>query len=140
MARKLVFETKCSRCDRTETQEAPKDAPAYTDEGEVFYGILSDGLGPTVEVKFEDLCSPCKRTIRAVLEHVGKRIEGLSPDRKAEKKPRVAKKKAEEKAATQQHAGQPPVTHSATHSPAGTLKPAAAPAQVPHVAAVPNGH
>ncbi len=117
MTRKLVFETQCSRCERTETQEVPKGAAEDPDEGETFYAILVDGQ--TFEVRFNDLCTPCKRTIRALLEQIGKPIKGVSPDRKTERTPKEAKKKVEGQAAAL--VGQPP----APHAPAGTLKPPA---------------
>ena len=33
-------------------------------------------------VKFQDLCGPCQRTVQALLYQIGKKIDGLSPDRK----------------------------------------------------------
>lgn len=39
-------------------------------------------------VSFQDLCAPCKRTVSALLEQIGKKIDGLSPERKE----RAAKK------------------------------------------------
>jgi len=79
-----------------ELQEAAPDElakPEAGDEAVAFYAALGE---PSVEVSFEDLCTPCRRTIRAVLDQIGKRVKGLSPDRKAEKKPKapsVAKEK-----------------------------------------------
>lgn len=34
------------------------------------------------QFKFQDLCGPCQRTVHALLEQIGKKIDGLSPDRK----------------------------------------------------------
>lgn len=103
--RKLVYETKCSRCERTEMQEAsPEDLTNPEPEAAdsvAFYAALAHGgekQGDALVVQFEDLCTPCRRTIKALLEQVGKRIEGVSPDRKsseakpASTKPRGAKK------------------------------------------------
>jgi hypothetical protein len=135
--RKLMFQIQCSRCERVETQEASAEAAraelaapassvadADADDGEVFYAVLVGGAAP-LEIRFDELCSPCRRTIRAVLEHVGKRIEGLSPDRKAETKPRKAKEKPVEKAAA--HTAQPPQSHTPNHAHSSPAKPAAPP-------------
>jgi hypothetical protein len=35
-----------------------------------------------VQFKFQDLCEPCQRTVQALLYQIGKKIDGLSPDRK----------------------------------------------------------
>lgn len=62
-----------------------------------FYAALANGVeksGDALEVRFQDLCTPCRRTIKALLEQVGKRIEGVSPDRKpVEKKAKKLKEK-----------------------------------------------
>lgn len=34
-------------------------------------------------VRFEDLCTPCLRTVKNHLEQIGKKLEGMSPDRVA---------------------------------------------------------
>jgi hypothetical protein len=97
--RKLMYETQCSRCDRKEMQEPSTEElqeelaadKAPLEEALSFYASLGD-----IEVKFKDLCSPCRRTITAILEQVGKKIEGVSPDRKVVKKttkPREANEK-----------------------------------------------
>ena len=61
-----------------------------------------------MKVTFEDLCSPCGRAVKALLTQVGKKIEGLSPDRKPSSKPKVAapaeaKKPADKKPASNGH-------------------------------------
>jgi hypothetical protein len=103
--RKLMFETQCSRCDRKEMQEpsqeelqeelAAGDKAPGLEDALSFYASLG-----STEVKFKDLCTPCRRTITAVLEQVGKRIDGVSPDRKQVEKKAFAKKPQEAKGKT----------------------------------------
>jgi hypothetical protein len=129
--RKLVYETQCSRCDRKEMQEAsPEDlaSPEPEDADSLsFYASLANAgekHGDALVVQFQDLCTPCKRTIKALLEQVGKKIEGVSPDRKAVEKKASKKPVAKEKTATPSH-GQlsDPQTHAQA---AGSRTPAAA--------------
>jgi hypothetical protein len=104
--RKLVYKTQCSRCEREELQEASPEELETPEpeaaESVAFYAALANGgekHGDAIEVRFQDLCTPCRRTIKALLEQVGKKIEGVSPDRKPTekappvKKPREAKEK-----------------------------------------------
>lgn len=73
MARKqrTVVEVKCDRCTRVEEREDDK-AEAFTAfEGRMF-GIA---------VYFDDLCGPCHHTVKNHLEQIGKKLEGMSPDR-----------------------------------------------------------
>ena len=61
-----------------------------------------------MHVSFEDLCNPCGRAVKALLTQVGKKIEGLSPDRKQNTKPKAAapvevKKPADKKAPANGH-------------------------------------
>jgi hypothetical protein len=93
MGRKQVVEIQCSRCSRTETQEGKLE----TTPPHVFSATLLFGEADTtrVEVKFEDLCTPCRRTVNALLGQIAKRIEGVSPDRKL--KPKDDKPKPEAK-------------------------------------------
>jgi len=92
--RKVMVEVQCSRCDRKETVEydpqkdmgqTPAEPPA------VLTAVLRNQDGTLVKVGFEDLCGPCHRSVRGLLEQIGKRIEGMSPDRA----PRVKAKKEE---------------------------------------------
>lgn len=82
MARKKVEVVECSRCDRVEHREEMNEQRAYA-------CVLAVQLHPNdlggsgLDVRFEDLCGPCMRTVRALLDQVGKRIEGVSPDRAA---------------------------------------------------------
>ena len=92
--RKVVVEVSCSRCERTETRafdtEAPPAAPAPPP---VFTGHM---VGVPLVV-FEDLCAPCQRTVQTLLEQIGKKVKGVSPDRavKTEETKPVAKKEAQ---------------------------------------------
>ena len=68
--------------------------------------LVLDGV--KTETVFDDLCSPCARAVKALLMQVGKKIEGLSPDRKQSTKPKVVapvetKKPADKKAPTNGH-------------------------------------
>lgn len=116
--RVLKYETQCARCDRKEIQTAtpeelasPEPDPA---DSFAFYAVLGE-----LDIRFQDLCTPCKRTIKALLEQVGKKIDGVSPDRKTEKKP-ARKREATEK-------GDAPAHRSITdgHSAAGAKATAA---------------
>lgn len=96
MARRTVVEVGCSRCSRTEfiegTVHANEDRPPAL---HIAFGDL--------KVTFEDLCGPCKGAVQKHIEAIGKKIEGLSPERKGKdeeevpdetpKKKREAKKK-----------------------------------------------
>jgi hypothetical protein len=110
--RKLVYETQCSRCDRKEMQAAsPEDLTSPEPEGEEslsFYATLAAAHDEkALEVRFQDLCTPCRRTIRALLEQVGKKIEGVSPDRKPAEKKAAPKKSREAKEKTAASHAQP---------------------------------
>lgn len=60
-----------------------------------------------MKVSFEDLCGPCGRAVKALLTQVGKKIEGLSPDRKQNAKPKPvaseAKKPTDKKTSPNGH-------------------------------------
>lgn len=88
--RKQVVEIECARCDRVEHRD--DDGRDKTPTHVFLAKIFAEGPGEEdFEVKFEDLCTPCKRTVRAMLEQIGKHIEGVSPDR-SPKKPGATKK------------------------------------------------
>lgn len=73
MARKQVVEIACDRCARTEYRE---DDPGHVDH--LAFNASMDGM----TVQFKDLCTPCLKTVKNHLEAIGKKIDGLSPDRK----------------------------------------------------------
>jgi hypothetical protein len=115
-------------------QEASQEDLASPEpEGEeslTFYATLagahSEKHGQALEVRFPDLCGPCKKTIKALLEQIGKRIEGVSPDRKPTEKKAAAAKKApaaKEKVPAPSHGAAPDPNH-ATQT-AGSRTPAA---------------
>src|SRR4051812_43534921 len=89
--RKVVVEVQCSRCDRKETREhdAKRDAdlaaPQHVRDADphknAFEALLWPEAGPSVAVRFEDLCAPCERSVRALVEQIGKKVKGMSPDR-----------------------------------------------------------
>ena len=79
MARKMVIEVKCSRCDRKEFIEG--NMPDGAGSESAFYLRMSDGTS----VSFEDLCGPCTNAVKTHVEAIGKKINGLSPERKKEK-------------------------------------------------------
>jgi hypothetical protein len=99
--RKVVVEVQCSRCDRKETRDhaEEKEVVPVRNALEV---QLWPSAGPSVAVCFEDLCGPCERSVRALLEQIGKRIVGMSPDRpaKAETKDSEPKPVADTKIGT----------------------------------------
>ncbi len=114
MARRLVVEVKCSRCDRIEQKSVDEGAVSGDEPrpNALTVNLLGEDAETGLHFSFEDLCAPCRKTVRALLEQVGKRIEGVSPDRSAA--PAKRKGKKEEPA----HHGQqtPPNTHSAASS------------------------
>ena len=78
MSRKQVVEIACSRCERTEHRAEGDTTKLPT----VFKAMLqSDVTAMDMVVAFDDLCTPCLRTVRALLSQIGKHIEGVSPDR-----------------------------------------------------------
>lgn len=81
MAKKNVVEITCERCSRVEHV----DPSAYADVPDLdlrFGSKPSDAQpedGPTCYqsdmcMKFEDLCSSCKKTVRNLVEQIGKKI------------------------------------------------------------------
>lgn len=101
MARRQVVEVQCSRCDRVEVQELdtsiqPADQPEESPAAQLRATLYQAGEKNALVVKFEDLCTPCQRTVRALLEQIGKRIDGVSPDREQRAKEPEAKKKGAE--------------------------------------------
>jgi hypothetical protein len=55
---------------------------------------LSRGSEVLAEVKFDDLCSPCQKTVSGYLQHISKKLEGSSPVREPKTKAEVEKKAA----------------------------------------------
>ena len=87
MARRTVVEVQCSRCDRKELVESAGEVIATNGlppgPAKALIVKVSDGTN----IEFEDLCSPCMGAVKGHLEAIGKKIEGLSPERKKTKDP-----------------------------------------------------
>jgi len=90
MARKQVVEIECSRCDRVEYREGL--APDLK-KGMDCEATFRKEDGTAVHVMFDDLCGPCRRSVLALLEQIGRTIDGVSPDREQKSKTTEAKKK-----------------------------------------------
>jgi hypothetical protein len=121
--RKQVVEVQCARCERVEYRDGPGDKVTELGPGQahVFLAkVFAEAPGETdLEVKFEELCGPCKRTIRTMLEQIGKRIEGVSPDRSTKKEPGATKKKGAKGPSPNGSTPTPPVqTDAASKKPA----------------------
>lgn len=105
MARKAIVEIQCERCARKETQELGASDNTQAEQPPVFYSRMQvPGEKAAVEVKFADLCKPCTRAVQTLAEQIGKKIEGLSPDRgpaKVKEEPVVAEKPKKEEPASQ---------------------------------------
>ena len=125
MARTQVVEVECSRCERKETQQLSVDTvPAGEGSLGQFEAVLRlTGTTGHIKVTFEDLCGPCQRTVHSLLEQIGKKIEGVSPDRKP-KEPKPEAKKTANGNGEQVHNG--PAPRAAHPAPADSKKPAAA--------------
>lgn len=80
MARVVKVEVVCSRCARVEHQEGDPDPI-------VFKANINQGAKEILNIRFDDLCTPCTALIIKMLEQVGKSPKGVS---------RVRNKKAEE--------------------------------------------
>lgn len=78
MARKqkTVLEIQCDRCTRSEERVITESSGELAERA--FTGMM---FGMTV--RFDDLCTPCLRTVKNHLEQIGKKLEGVSPDRVA---------------------------------------------------------
>jgi hypothetical protein len=76
MARKAVVEVQCDRCTRTEHREVSE----ADKRGNIAFDASMNGV--EMHVSFDDLCTPCMKTVKNHLEQIGKKIDGLSPDRK----------------------------------------------------------
>lgn len=82
MAKNLVMELECDRCKRVEVID--KDTATNLSTSDPVLSLkLNDALGGThKEVMFIDLCSPCRHAVTQLVEQIGKKIDGKSPDRK----------------------------------------------------------
>lgn len=88
MARKAVVEVQCDRCTRVEHRGVDTDNVGHHVKDAVFSAYMA-GAAP---VTFQDLCAPCFRAVANHLEAIGKKIDGLSPDRQEKPaKPEIEK-------------------------------------------------
>lgn len=94
MAREVVVQISCSRCDRVEHRSAPATPIAASNEPSpnvpAFAAALVGVNGQCDRIVFEDLCAVCIRSIATHLHAIGKKIEGLSPKRGKEEKDDLA--------------------------------------------------
>jgi hypothetical protein len=77
MARRVVVEVQCSRCDRKELREETQTLQVAVMPPPALKIWFADK-----EVVFEDLCTPCQGAVAGHIESIGKKISGLSPERK----------------------------------------------------------
>lgn len=77
MARRTVVEVDCSRCDRKELVDESKLPQTGTGSPAILIR-MEDGT----TVQFDDLCGPCKTAVSTHVAAIGKKIEGVSPERK----------------------------------------------------------
>jgi hypothetical protein len=95
MARRVVVEVQCGRCERKElvTWEEGKGKVGVSQH--TFSGSFTPpvplGVVNESHVVFDDLCTPCQKTVLALLSQIGKKIDGLSPDRKEGRKSKAKK-------------------------------------------------
>ena len=94
MARKQVVEVQCDRCTRIEhrtedVRELPGEGsnpPRKTFQADLVVPHPEKASTNLLKrVEFEDLCGPCRSTVQQHLEQIGKKIDGMSPDRKKDK-------------------------------------------------------
>jgi hypothetical protein len=119
MARKSVIEVACARCERVEHRASVKDGEASTPP--VLLATLWAEDDSPLKVSFDDLCTPCIRTVRALLEQIGKKIEGVSPDRQAKPKEKAPATPAPPAAKKGEAANGP--AHPSIHSAGGGKAP-----------------
>lgn len=80
MARKQVVEVQCDRCKRIEYQDGKNPTKNET-HAQDFEGTF---MGQ--QVKFTDLCNPCKKTVGGYWDKITTELEGKSPERGAKGK------------------------------------------------------
>jgi hypothetical protein len=94
--RQVVTEVQCARCERKETRkyDATEKEPPPALIATLSIGVALEPGSESNQIRFDDLCAPCYRSVKALLEQIGKRVKGMSPDRVAKEK---AAPKAKEK-------------------------------------------
>lgn len=93
--RKPVIEVQCSRCARVEHKDLTlTDTDELTPLFEAkLFPPISGSEGARV-IKFEDLCGPCYQTVVSLVDQIGAKLKGSSPDR-TDRKDRAEGKKKE---------------------------------------------
>jgi hypothetical protein len=82
MSRQKVVEIKCDRCSRIEYKKASSNGELKS----VSLAANLKGTQDDVSIAFEDLCSPCTKTVANHLSAIIKDFKGKSPDRKSKAK------------------------------------------------------
>ena len=82
MARKKMIEVKCDRCKRVHYIEEKLDKTIKASLN-LEFKPSTGGTHDHIKLEFEDLCEPCERTIKNLVENIAKEIKGKSPDRKS---------------------------------------------------------
>jgi hypothetical protein len=80
MAQKKVIEVQCDRCKRVEYLDL-EGPPLEEDEATTLTVVFG-----TTRVSFDDLCKPCRKTVKGYIEKIAKEIEQKSPERGAKSK------------------------------------------------------
>jgi hypothetical protein len=88
MARRQVIEVACSRCERKELRDADSLLNLASPTSEPPKALVVR-LGDGTKIDFDDLCEPCMGAVKGHLEAIGKKIVGLSPERKKKDEPPV---------------------------------------------------
>jgi hypothetical protein len=77
MARRKTVEVTCDRCDRIEYRPFEEEKGAPTP----FLKAKALLLAENIDISFDDLCSPCEKTVKNLLESIAREIKGKSPKR-----------------------------------------------------------
>lgn len=89
MAKRAVVEIECGRCARKEYRDAPtstmEEVPSF--KASLVLSGPQDVGRASMQIVFEDLCTPCMNTVKGHLSQIAKKIEGVSPVRQKKEKP-----------------------------------------------------
>ena len=85
MSRKQMIEVKCDRCKRVEYVPIKKEKKEEASL-DLEFKPSAGGTHGRIKLKFNDLCSPCEKTIKNLIESIAREIKGKSPDRKSDAK------------------------------------------------------
>jgi hypothetical protein len=80
--RQQMVEVRCGRCKRVEYKPV-KESPV--EETNTLHVKLDVPGEPTIEVRFDDLCTPCLKTVKSHLVGIVKQLDGVSPARSRKK-------------------------------------------------------